>query len=63
MERPRGLPMGWAYEMILRYRKHASTVEVDFWDPAFKGMSKEMSAEEFLLQKFPKHWGLGDARG
>lgn len=61
MERPRGLPMGWAFEMVLRFQKYASKVEIDFWNPSSKGMEKSMSAEEFLDQKFPKHWGLGDA--
>jgi len=59
MERPRGLPMGWAFEMVQRYQAHAKEVEVDFWDPGSKGLSKSMSAEEFLRHEFPKHWGLG----
>ncbi len=59
MERPRGTPMGNAFDFVFLFESHAKEVEVDFWDPAFKHMGKSMSAKEFMAQKFPARWGLG----
>jgi hypothetical protein len=59
MERPRGLPMGNAYAMVLLYRDEAKTVQVDFWLAAFSRFGKDLAAADFLAQRFPAHWGLG----
>jgi hypothetical protein len=59
MERPRGTPMGNAFDMVFLFEDHAQEVEVDFWEPAYKHMAKSMSAKEFMAQKFPARWGLG----
>lgn len=59
MERPRGTPMGNAYDLVRRFQDQATEVEVDFWDPNFKVMGISMAAKEFMAQKFPSRWGLG----
>lgn len=59
MERPRGLPMGNAYDLVCRFQDQTLEVDVDFWDPAYKMLTKKMTAKEFLAQKFPARWGLG----
>jgi hypothetical protein len=61
MERPRGTPMGNAYDLVCVFQKEVREVEVDFWNPSYKAMAKSMSAKEFLEQRFPVRWGLGRA--
>lgn len=62
MERPRGLPMGNAYDMVATYRPHVKEIEVEFADPSAWKMRKNFTAEEFLAQKFPGAWGLGSKK-
>lgn len=59
MERPRGTPMGNAFDLVFVYEAQAKEVDVDFWDPAFRRMAKSMPAKDFMAQKFPARWGLG----
>lgn len=59
MERPRGTPMGNAYDLVVRFQEWVESVEIDFWDQDFKSMAKSMPGKEFLSQKFPVRWGLG----
>lgn len=59
MERPRGTPMGNAFDLVCVFEKSAKEVEVDFWHPDAQRLGKSMSAKEFLAQKFPARWGLG----
>lgn len=59
MERPRGTPMGNAFDLVFLFEAHAKEVDVNFWDAAFKRMGKSMTAKEFISQKFPARWGLG----
>ena len=63
MERPRGVPMGNAHELVLRFAAHAQEVDVDFADPRFARMSKRMSATDFIEQRFPLAWRLNPRRG
>lgn len=62
MERPRGLPMGNAYDLVVLHKPHAKKVEVEFADPAAWKMRKNFEADEFLAQKFPGSWGLGSKK-
>lgn len=59
MERPRGTPMGNAYDLVRVFQKETEGVEVAFWNPAYKTMAKTMTGKEFLGQRFPARWGLG----
>jgi hypothetical protein len=58
MERPRGIPMGNAYNLVRRFQDQAVGVHVDFFDRRFKFMGNDMTAAEFLSQKFPARWGI-----
>lgn len=62
MERPRGLPMGNAFDMALKYRNMLSEVAVEFYDPVYWKHRKKMSIDHFLNQKFPGSWGLGSKK-
>ena len=62
MERPRGVPMGNAHELVLRFARYAKEVDVDFFDPRYARMAKRMSAADFMEQRFPIAWGLNPRR-
>lgn len=59
MERPRGLPMGNAHAMVELYQDEVRRVEIDFWLEEAMRFAKDMSASDFLAQRFPAVWGLG----
>lgn len=59
MERPRGLPMGNAHAMVLLFEEHTKKVDVDYWLSEFRKYGKDITAREFLEQRFPSSWGLG----
>ena len=62
MERPRGLPMGNAFDMALKFRSQLTDVAVEFYDPIYWKHRKRMTIDEFLSQKFPLSWGLGSKK-
>jgi len=59
MDRPRGVPMGNAYDLVLKYADDAREVDVDFWIPRYSGLAKTLPAKEFMQQRFPARWDLG----
>ena len=62
MDRPRGLPMGNAYDFVLKFREHGHKVIIDFWLPEYKKYRDEMSVDEFLDRRFPIAWRLNPRR-
>lgn len=62
LDRPRGGPLGNAYDLVARFARFAQRVNVDFADPRFARAAKEMAAAEFLEQRFPLSWGLNARR-
>lgn len=62
MERPRGVTVGNAYDMVAKHSRHAEKVEVDFADPFYFKFAKDFTAGEFLMQKFPSSWQLNPRR-
>lgn len=62
MERPRGTSLGNVFDLILKFREHVQSVDVDFANPAYAKMSRELLVAEFMDQKFPGSWGLNPPR-
>lgn len=62
MDRPRGVPLGNAFALALKFPAHTREVAVEFVDPRFERMSEEMSGQNFLEKKFPLAWGLNPRR-
>jgi hypothetical protein len=63
MERPRGIPLGNSFNLVLKFEDQATGVEVAFSDPEYAQMGKWMTAEDFLAQKFPVSWRINPMRG
>lgn len=63
MERPRGVPLGNSFNMVLEFKGQATGVEVAFSDPEYAQMGKWMTAQDFLGQKFPVAWRINPMRG
>jgi len=63
MDRPRGTPLGNAFDMILHFQDHAEEVDISFSDPEFESMGKSMAAKDFLEQRFPTAWRINPGRG
>jgi len=56
MERPRGLSLGGAYDLVVRYADQTDRVVIDFTSPKYRG--EDFTRDEFLAQKFPGAWGI-----
>ena len=62
MERPRGGPMGNAYDFVVKYAAYIDKVEIDFADPSWFKAARDFPKEQFLGQMFPVSWGLNPKR-
>jgi hypothetical protein len=57
-----GVPLGNAYDFVVKYAAFIDRVNVAFADPFWFRAGRDFSREEFLAQKFPTAWGYNPGR-